>query len=407
VGARGDLRLLVGAVGVSALGDFLALIPLALLLQETTGSGLAVAGLFIALWAPVVVLAGVAGLIVDRVETRALLVAVSLGQAVVALALAFTDSVAAVLLLTGLLGTGFAVAQPAEFALVPAVACEARLTAANARVETARYVGMTLGPLAGGALAAGGGTRLALLVNAASFLAVAAAAGLLRARRRPDPAAAEQGRRERARDGIVFLFGDRSLALVMAVAFASLLFMTASATAEVFFAKEVLDAGDFGYGALMACWMVGMVGGAVLLARRVPAAWLVPGALAAVAVQGAGLATPTVWLLLGFAATAYLVGGAAHGLKNVLIRTLLHERVPDRLRGRAFAAYNGLRNGAELVALAGGGVLVAAIGPRWTLLVAGGGAVVAGLLGLAAHRRAAMTRAGAGAPLEAPAAQRA
>jgi len=48
------------------------------------------------------------------------------------------------------------------------------------------------------------------------------------------------------RDGITYLFADRGLALVMAAAFASLLFMTASAPAEVFFAKDVLHTGDAG-----------------------------------------------------------------------------------------------------------------------------------------------------------------
>jgi hypothetical protein len=126
--------------------------------------------------------------------------------------------------------------------------------------------------------------------------------------------------------------------------------------------------------------------GATTLPRRVPAAAAATAALVAIAVQGLGLALPTLWLALGFALVAYVVGGAAQGLKNVLIRTLIHERVPERLHGRAYAAYNGLRNGAELVALAGGGLLVSAIGARWTLLLAGALPVLAALAGLAARR---------------------
>lgn len=79
-----DARLIVAAVGISAVGDFLLWVPLTLHLQATTGSGLAVAALLFALWAPVVVLAPVAGLIVDRLEARAVLIAASLAQAVVA-----------------------------------------------------------------------------------------------------------------------------------------------------------------------------------------------------------------------------------------------------------------------------------------------------------------------------------
>jgi hypothetical protein len=49
---------------------------------------------------------------------------------------------------------------------------------------------------------------------------------------------------------------------------------------------------------------------------------------------------------------------------------------------RAFAAYNGIRNSAELGAFAAGGLLVAAIGPRGTLAYAGGLSALAGLVGL-------------------------
>jgi hypothetical protein len=65
--------------------------------------------------------------------------------------------------------------------------------------------------------------------------------------------------------------------------------------------------------------------------------------------------------------------------------------VPARLHGRAFAAYNGMRNGAELVALATGGVLVAALGARATLALAGALPVLAALAGLVAYRHGAAT----------------
>jgi MFS family permease len=398
MGARRDVQLIVGAVGISALGDFLLWVPLTLHLQETTGSGLAVAALFVALWTPVVVLAPVAGLLVDRLEARALLIAASLAQALVAAALAFAlDSVAAILILATLLGIGFSVAQPAEFALVPVIGGDRELTKLNGYVESARYAGMTGGPLIGGVLAGMGGTDAAMLVNAATFASVAVAGLLLTARRRLGPHPDGEHRPERARDGVVYLFRDRTLALVMSVAFVSLLFMTASATAEVFFLKEDLKVSDGVYGLLFACWTVGMVLGALVVARRVPASMLALAALVAVGVQGLGLGLPTVWLAVGFGGAMWLIGGLGHGTKNVLARTLIQERVPDRLHGRAFAAYNGLRNGAELVALAAGGVLVAAIGGRTTLALAGFIPVCAALVGLMLYRQ---PREPAAAPVE-------
>jgi len=67
------------------------------------------------------------------------LIVSSVAQAVVAASLALAvDSVAAILVLAALLGVGFSVAQPAEFALVPAIAGERRLTEVNGYIETAR-----------------------------------------------------------------------------------------------------------------------------------------------------------------------------------------------------------------------------------------------------------------------------
>ena len=383
---RRDVRLIVGSVGLSALGDFLALVPLALLLQERSGSGLVVSGLLIALWCPVIVLAPLAGLVADRVDNRRLLLWGSLAQALVALALAASlDSTVAVIALTALLGTAFAFVQPAEFALVPVVAgSEERLTEMNGHVETARYAGMTVGPLAGGFLSAAGGAEVAMLVNAGTFLAVAVAAALLRVTRRPERL--DGAKPDRARDGAAALVSDPVLRLVMPVAFIALLFMTASATAEVFFAKDVLDAGDTGYGALITAWTLGMVCGAAGVARRVGAVALAPVALAAMVLQGAGIALPTLWLVLGFGLAMYFAGGLGHGLKNVLLRSLIQSRVPERLHGRASAAYNALRNGAELVALVLGGVLVAAIGARTTLAIAGGVPAVVALAALVRSR---------------------
>ena len=384
--AERDAPLIVAAVGVSALGDFLLWIPLTLHLQEVTGSGLAVAALMICLWAPVVLLAPVAGLLADRIETRGLLLVASLAQAATAVGLALAlDSVAAILGLAALLGVGFAVAQPAEFALVPSIARGRRLGDLNGRVEAARYIGMTAGPLLGGVLAAAGGTATALLVDAGTFAFVALAAALLRVRRRPGPAPpGEEG--SRARDGIVHLLRDRTLALVLVVVFVSLLFLSASITAEVFFLKEDLGLSDVAYGVLYSSWTVGMVLGALVVSRRVPPGAIAAVALLAVAVQGAGLGLPTAWLLPAFAGAAWFVGGLGHGVKNVLTRTLIGERVPPALHGRAFAAYNGLRNGAELIALAGGGLLVAALGARETLALAGAIPVLAALAGLAVYR---------------------
>jgi MFS family permease len=394
-----DIGVIVGAVGISALGDLLLWLPLTLHIEEMTGSGLAVAALMIALWSPLVLLAPFSGQLVDRLEARRVLVVASLAQLAVAAALAFAiGSLPAILALAALLGVLSSISQPAEFALVPVVADSdriERLNQVNGYVETARYVGMTAGPLLGGLLAAAGGTQAALLINAATFGVVALGALALRARRPATLTADGSGPKPRARDGLSFLFRDRTLAIVLTVAFGTLLFFSASITAEVFFLKQDLHVSDLVYGVIFASWTLGMVFGAVAVSRWVKAGGLAAAALAATAVQGVGLASPTLTLAAGFAAVMLFIGGIGHGTKNVLVRTLIQERVPSAVHGRAFAAYNGLRNGAEMVALASGGLLVAAIGGRTTLTLAGAVPIVIALTGLWLYSRRAAGEAGA------------
>ena len=388
-----DLRLLAGAAGLSALGDFMAAFPLILHVQQRTGSALAVSGLIFALWGPVVLVAGLAGTIVDRFENRRILIAVSLVQAaVVAAMLAGVDSLWALLPLMALLGCGVAVSQPAEFALVPAAAGPGiDAGRANGLMETARGIGFTAGPVVGGALGAAGLLWLALALNALSFMVVAAAAAVLRARRRPERAE-PTGSVVRARDGFVFLVRRRDLAITVGGAVAALLVFSMSATAEPFFVTDVLGAGSLAYGLLLTSWTLGMTAGSAGLAHRVTRARLAAGALVAVSLQGLGIAGAAASTVLWMALIAFTFGGMAHGVKNVLLRTLIHERAPEAMRGRVFAAYNGARNGAELGALVLGGVVVGALGARAALLAAGLGPAAIGtacLVLLITRRRAA------------------
>jgi MFS family permease len=388
-----DVRLLVGAVGLSAAGDLLLWTVIGLDIAANGGSALAVSAFFVCLWGPVVALGGVAGVLIDRCENRVLLIAVSLLQAGIVGALALsTGSLPAVLALSVLLGATVAFSSPAEFALIAPAAGEDRVAEANGHVEAARYLGMTAGPLLGGLLAVAGGTEAALFIDAASFLAVAAAGALLHARRDPRVAAGEPAAGgPRARDGIAFLRSDRTLAVSLGTAVGALVFFSMSVAAEVFFATDVLGAGQAGFGALISAWTLGMVGGAVGVARLVPRRWLARGVLAAIVVQGAGMAGAAAVAVLSVALAGFLVGGVAHGVKNVLARTLIHDRVPDAMRGRVFATYNAARNGAELGALGLGGVAVGAIGAQAALALAGAIPLAIGLaaLSLTTRRREA------------------
>jgi MFS family permease len=376
-----DLRLLAGAAGLSALGDFMAIFPLILHVQQRTGSAFAVSALIFALWGPVVLAAGIAGAVVDRFENRRILIAISLLQAgVVAAMAAGLDSLWALLPLMTLLGFGVAVSQPAEFALVPAAAGpETDAARANGLMESTRSIGFTAGPVVGGALGAAGLVRLALALNALSFLIVAGAALLIGARRRPRGSQSTQASAG-ARQGLAFLMHERDIAIAFGGSVAALALLSMSATAEPFFVTDVLKAGSLTYGVLLTTWTLGMAIGSAGLAHRIEPMRLAAAALAAVVLQGLGIAGAGLSTVVWMALIAFSCGGVAHGLKNVALRTLIHERAPETLHGRVFAAYNGARNGAELAALLLGGIVVGLLGARPALLIAGLGPVAIGVV---------------------------
>ncbi len=351
-----DVRLLAAATFLSAAGDLLARIVLALYVHELTGSGVAVAALLATTLVPAVALAPLAGLVADRCESVRVIVVASLAQAIVAAALAFSGELAAILVLATLLSAGNAFAQPAEFTLVPAVA-RGRLTEVTGMIEASRFAGFAAGPLLAAVLATFG-PRPALLVNAAGFVAIAVLAGALQARRRPSPPA-----KPRALDGVRVLRADRVLGVTLGAATAALLVISSALTVEIFYVKDVIGSSDAGYALVVAAWMVAMVCGAAAVARHVPAGSIATAALIALAVQGVGMGSQAAWAILPVAIAGFAIGGLGHGVKNVLLRTLIATRVPDALHGRAFAAYNAARSSAELAAVGAGGLLVGGARP--------------------------------------------
>ncbi len=99
---------------------------------------------------------------------------------------------------------------------------------------------------------------------------------------------------------------------------------------------------------------------------------------------GVAVAIAAAFPAIGLALTMFALGGVANGVVSVAMRSLLHHRVPDHLRGRVFSAYFGVVMAGQLGATALGGVLVATLGSRSVLLIGGIGGAVVGLVGLAA-----------------------
>jgi predicted MFS family arabinose efflux permease len=390
--AERDFRLVLVVWGLSGLGDFVAVVALTLRVQEATDSGFAVAALLVAAGLPILLFNPIAGWLVDHREARTLLSVVAALQVVVAVALAEVESTAATIALVFVLNCGLAVERPALFALIPRIVGEASAGRAYAWFESVKYAAFALGAVIGGVVTGALDSRAALLIDAATFALTALAALAIRTRRAPaagTPATAvtvratdtadppEAGGARAFTAGIRLLTADRVLRATTLVVVAAVVFGGIDNIAGVFLARDSLGAGAAGYGALAGSWGVGMIAGAALAGRRARLHTAAMGVLLATALMGAAIAATAASPHITLAVVCFLLGGAGNGYENVAMRVLLQGRVPDALRGRAYAAFQGVVAPADFIALALGGALIQLVGPRPTFALAGAGTLVA------------------------------
>lgn len=382
--APGPLSLAISLQAAISAGDGLAMIALANRVYQSSHASWAVAAVFLAVCVPMSALAPVAGLLLDKFPTKPFLVAAALFEALVALGLILVTSVSATLILAAGFGVGAALLQPGLGAIVPRLASASRLTRANSYLQAATWGGFTAGPLLAGLLITTSGSGLALAADA--LLYGLGALGLAVLRIAPRSAAASDGQAAPAslagqmRAGFSFLRTDSTAGMLVLIVGAMVGCANMAVVAEVVFTEHVLAAGPGGYSLLVAGWTSGMVIG-TLAGGRLPARWLVLCALAGTLATGAGIALAGTAAVLWQAAAAYGFGGLANGLETVATRSFLNRRAPEAVAGRVFALYSGVLFGAASLGMAAAAGLLALLGARDVLLLAGAGGFAAGAAG--------------------------
>ncbi|HEY3035245.1 MAG TPA: MFS transporter, partial [Streptosporangiaceae bacterium] len=187
---RYALPLAFGLQAAISAGDGLAMVALASRVYQGSQAW-AVAAVFLAITIPITALAPLAGLLLDRLPPRPVLVAAAAAEAAVALALTRVSGIGPVLVLATGFGICAAVLQPGLGAIVPQLVGpmdqvgRAAATRANGYLQAATWGGFTAGPLLAGVLTAAGGTGLALAGVAVIY--ALGAAGLLALRLTPGP----------------------------------------------------------------------------------------------------------------------------------------------------------------------------------------------------------------------------
>jgi MFS family permease len=372
---------MAAAQGASALGDAAATVTLTLRLNDTTHSSWLVATLLFAILGPSVIGAPVAGRLVSRFGARSMFVAAAAAQAAAACALAVTSGATPTLALAVVLGTGFAVAQPATLTMLPALTGEDGIVPANSLMQAVDTSAWLAGPLLGAGLLVLGAARVPLLLDAGSFAIAALLIGTIRI---PASIAGEPSAgRRRLLDGVRYVLHDRPLAALIAIRAVMALVTAMASIAEVFLARDVLHADAIGYAALGAGFMAASLVGNALTQRfsgRITTVVTIGVLVAGLGIAATGLA-PTITVAL----FPYSVAGLAYGMQSTANRSMMQRHVastvPGDQRADVFAVLVAVAMGVQLAGFACGAAVIAAAGPRQILLLAGAGAALAGLAG--------------------------
>jgi MFS family permease len=373
---RPQFRALWAALALSYTGSGAALTVLTLYVQQTRGTGTAVAALLIAGTAPRL-LGPLAGSLADRFDLRRLMIGADLGQAALFALLATLPPFPAMLTLVALAACLETTYGPAKATMVPALVGEEELLLANSLTGVAANLYVAVGPLVGGLLFAAGGAAVALLFNAATFLASAL---LTRAVAAQPPAEREEGRERESllvatRTGLRHAFSNRVTRVVTLALLFMFAFVSIDNVALVFLVRDTLDGGSASYGVLSAIFGVGMLIGSVGVMRRsrTPATLLY---LLALGLSSIGTLATGAAPALGLVALAQLASGGGNGIEIVASETIFQQRVPRHLLGRVYGLTSTAVAVGSGLAMALGGFLVDATSPRVAFLVAGAGGLL-------------------------------
>lgn len=386
-----NYRLFFAGQAISLIGNWMSSTAMAWLSYELSGSAFVLGILLFASQAPVLFFASVGGVLSDRIHRRRLLVAVNLGCAAQAAALAIVTLTghATVPWLIGLAlvrGLLNAVEYPTRQSfLIEMVGRRTDLPNAIALNSSMFNVARLIGPSIGGVLIVARGPAACFVIDAVSYAAILASLVAMRLPRR-DASPARAHPLAELRAGVRYVAGEPALrASLIMVAATSLAGFATSVLAPVF-ARDVFHGDARVLGRFYSAMAIGSLLSAGFLSTRRSAAGLsrsisFGAALVAVAMAGFAL-SPSLWLSYG----CMIVNGAGAVLVMAGNNTLLQAHVADNIRGRVMGLFSMCQGAFPLGSLAAGAIANAG-GPRTAV------GICAGIMALAAW---AFSRSAAG-----------
>jgi MFS family permease len=360
-------------------------------------SPLAVMTLLVSRLLPVLLFAPLAGVLVDRVSRKKVLIITDLIRALLALGF-LTVAIGAplwfIILCSGLISASSTFFEAAKNASIANMVTRQEMLTANVLMFSTRFLQLTFGAALGGVTAAKFGYQAAFIINSLSYVASAVFIWLIPASvmRRKINSEAQIGEGEKiakpatshfwtdVREGLAYIWATP---FVRAVILVNVGWALGGGMNNIIFDRiarhEFMpgagDRGDWNMALLMTAAGGGLFIG-MMLARRA-GAWATEERRAghyigwSLLIHGlcfaAGGFMPTLAMIASWIAVSRLVLGAEFGVQE----TLMMRVIPDGYRGRVFTTDRALELSAMTLSMLVAGSLLTWISPRTMMMVSG------------------------------------
>ena len=370
-----DFALLWWAGLLSVMGNWALQIALPVYIYETTGSTLATGLMFAVSTLPRILLGSVAGVFVDRLDRRRVLVAANLLLFAGLLPLLLVPAHSLLWLIYVVAFVQAVISQftgPAENALLPTLVKEDRLAAANALNALNNNLGRLTGPALGGLLMSSLGLQAVVIFDAVTFLLASGLIGLIKA---PKAGTAEEDADEGVTETVAGFGGVwrewlAGLRLVQRSRVVSILFAYIAVTSLgegvmsalfIPFVADVLRGDSLAVGWLLSAQAIGgIIGGlliSVVAARFAPARLFGWGSVGVGLIDAAIFNYPSFLSGVSLGIILFALAGLPVSALQAGLMTLFQTSVADRFRGRVFGAYGTTAALFNLMGIGAGGVL--------------------------------------------------
>jgi MFS family permease len=323
-----------------------------------------------------------AGVWVDRLSRRRILIVADIGRAITLGSIPVAYKLGAlhilqlyvVAFLTGILTVFFDVAYQAY---LPSLVGREELVEGNGKLEISRSGAQLAGPGIAGPLIQLVKAPMAIAVDALSYIASVISIFVIRKREAPVEPAGSDGEpapkmRKEIGDGLRYVLGNRYLRSIAASTASMNLFGNVMFAVLLLFAVRVLGLSPGAIGIILTIGGIGFLGGAFVsgrVSKRLGVGRTI--LISAIVSSLAGLLIPfatrsTAWPLLISALLVSGFGGVVYNVNQVSLRQAI---TPERMQGRMNATMRFMVWGTIPIGSLAGGILGSTIGLRPTLWV--------------------------------------